>query len=154
MLDAANVLMTNYQLVAPRTPVTLPNPTPTPATATAVPTTQTSDESKTTTTTTAATSSDTTAKVEKEAEELPTTSSAAALNKTPIKTEEPTEEFPVAKHNQVTIEDLGGEEDQVPTMSSALPAATTGIDSTAEHINELRKRRLKFLEERNKTSTE
>uniref|UniRef100_A0A1A9WRM9 RING-type E3 ubiquitin transferase n=1 Tax=Glossina brevipalpis TaxID=37001 RepID=A0A1A9WRM9_9MUSC len=68
------------------------------------------------------------------------------------------------KHNQVTIEDLGGEEllDYNPSTSSSSSSSSstkqqsvTATDSggTAEHINELRKRRLKFLAERTKTST-
>ncbi|XP_065355076.1 E3 ubiquitin-protein ligase HRD1 [Calliphora vicina] len=179
MLDAANILMNNYQIVAARTQNL--NPTPaaaarpaataeaassnTPASTVEQPSTSAAAAAATASATDTATPTAETAKTE----ELPTTSAAAALLKTSSPKAEvantitttSTTDTPVAKHNQVTIEDLGGEDHiyvenststtTAPTTSSA---PTSSIDSTAEHMNELRKRRLKFLEERNKTSTE
>lgn len=158
MLDAANVLMQNYQIVAPRSvPISTPAATSTSATST---TSKPDDVANPTTSKVTTTESKT--------DELPSTSSAAAAvaaaaatlaaasqKEMPIKAEE-SKEIPVAKHNQVTIEDLGGEEDDhIDGPEKATIASTSKeVDSTAEQINELRKRRLKFLEERNKTSTE
>lgn len=168
MLDAANVLMNNYQIVAARTPPV--NVTAAPAATIIPPAPPQSEESKPTTSATKedkpSTSTEATAKYisEIKTDDMPSTSTAAAalLNtKSPTTTTtEQSLDIPVAKHNEVTIEDLGGEEHIDTVTAASASAATSNIDastlgdSTAEHINELRKRRLKFLEERNKTSAE
>lgn len=166
MLDAANILMNNYQIVAARTQTL--NPTPS-ATRPAGATEAVSANALSTSATVSATVSGKTNNDTNNKEELPTTSAAAAaaLLKTSPKaevTDNTTIDTSVAKHNQVTIEDLGGEDHiDAPASTSSLQSATdvtstttpaTTIDSTSEHMNELRKRRLKFLEERNKTSTD
>ncbi|KAH8232397.1 hypothetical protein KR032_005656 [Drosophila birchii] len=58
---------------------------------------------------------------------------------------------------KVTIEDLGADEDDVPsTATEAVSLVSTSeadFDENSSELGELRKRRLKFLEERNKSST-
>lgn len=169
MLDAANVLMNNYQIVAARTPPV--NVTAAPAATIIPPAPSQSEESKPTTSATKedkpSTSAEATAKSisEIKTDDMPSTSTAAAAllntkSPTTTTTTEQSLDIPVAKHNEVTIEDLGGEEHIDTVTAASASAATSNIDastlgdSTAEHINELRKRRLKFLEERNKTSAE
>lgn len=167
MIDATNILMNNYQIVAARTqpfnptPV-IPKPTTIEATSSNNPAATSAELPSTSAAAAAAatvTSTVTDETNDTKIEELPSTS-AAALIKPPEKVDVTTAstEIPVAKHNQVTIEDLGGEDhiDIQPSTSSSTSAIspTAAIDNTAEHMNELRKRRLKFLEERNKTSTE
>lgn len=158
MLDAANILMNNYQIVAARTQPLNPStflPKPTTATTEATSTIPPANSADiTSTSATATVSSANTASInDTKQEDLPSTS-AAALQKTQTQvkaevttTTITTTEIPVAKHNQVTIEDLGGED------HIDLQPPTSTIDSTSEHMNELRKRRLKFLEERNKPSS-
>ncbi|XP_075145928.1 septin interacting protein 3 [Haematobia irritans] len=155
MLDAANVLMTNYQLVAPRSiSANAPN-TGTTADATTI-SNNTSSEVPSTSGINSNTdkSPNEVVNIESKSPELPSTSSAAAAaagisipqQTATTKQEETKEETPVAKHNQVTIEDLGGEDDDV-------ASPTTSSDATETTLAALRKRRLKFLEE-HKTSTE
>lgn len=165
MLDAANVLMNNYQLVAARTQ----SLNPTAATARPAPT-ETAPPNEPSTLDPAA-ASNISATSTAETDDIPSTSAtlvaaasaATSLDSAKAEVSETakqnhTAETPVAKHNQVTIEDLGGEDHidvQTPTTSTAATASlTTSIDHTSDHINELRKRRLKFLEEHNKTTTE
>lgn len=182
MLDAVTVLMNNYQIVSARSkPLINPTVGQTGATTTSNANPSSGEKVTPSTSSTGAAQSTSTKVDATKTEELPTTSAAAAAaskistapntevtttvnaaSSTPatLSTTETTTTTAVAKHNQVTIEDLGGEDhidvqDSVTSApSSSTTSPTTLIDSTAEHINELRKRRLKFLEERNKTSTE
>lgn len=62
--------------------------------------------------------------------------------------------MPVEK---VTIEDLGADEDDVPSTAtetvSLVSTSEADFDENSSELGELRKRRLKFLEERNKSSS-
>lgn len=85
----------------------------------------------------------------------PTTSATARaqlethqINSTPVAT--------VAGAEKVTIEDLGADEDDEPSTATetvSLAISDADIDENSSELSELRKRRLKFLEERNKSSS-
>lgn len=168
MLDAAGILMNNYQIVASRAQMSDADKTKSNTEANT--NTATSNEKPSTSSTATRETSATaktaktpanvlknsedlhlkTASVETIVEELQTHPSSSNLSTINTNSE--------TKHNQVTIEDLGGEEqldynNPSTSASSSLSSGTTADSGTAEHINELRKRRLKFLEERNKTAS-
>uniref|UniRef100_A0A1A9VMC0 RING-type E3 ubiquitin transferase n=1 Tax=Glossina austeni TaxID=7395 RepID=A0A1A9VMC0_GLOAU len=170
MLDAAGILMNNYQIVASRAQMTDADKTKsnTEANTNAATSNEKPSTSSTATRETSATAKTAktpanalknsedlhlkTASVETIVEELQTHPSSSNLSTINTNSE--------TKHNQVTIEDLGGEEQldynnpSTSASSASSSGQTTAADSgTAEHINELRKRRLKFLEERNKTAS-
>lgn len=70
------------------------------------------------------------------------------INSTPVAT--------VAGAEKVTIEDLGADEDDEPSTATeavSLAISDADIDENSSELSELRKRRLKFLEERNKSSS-
>ena len=152
MLDAAGILMNNYQIVSSRVQATQP---------------QAPAASTTTFATTSAAA---------EAFLEPSTSAAAASKSSPAKeptiaatvepTIAPTAAAVLNKHNEVTIEDLGGEEPDYSSNntpandagssqsnSTLITHITTTSDVETNELSELRKRRLKFLEEKNKPSS-
>ncbi|XP_060647278.1 E3 ubiquitin-protein ligase HRD1 [Drosophila nasuta] len=136
MLDSASILMQQYQgLMARLPPPTIPLPTAGTAAATAT----TAADVPTVEPTAAATASvyDTAASTSRAAAAAAeATAQQISVTATNSKTE------------QVTIEDLGAEEDDLPSTEAASLDVETEDSS---ELSELRKRRLKFLEERNKS---
>ncbi|XP_034114462.1 E3 ubiquitin-protein ligase HRD1 [Drosophila albomicans] len=137
MLDSASILMQQYQgLMARLPPPTIPLPT---AAGTAAATATTAADVPTVEPTAAAAASvyDTAASTSRAAAAAAeATAQQISVTATNSKTE------------QVTIEDLGAEEDDLPSTEAASLDVETEDSS---ELSELRKRRLKFLEERNKS---
>ncbi|KAH8312213.1 hypothetical protein KR044_009804 [Drosophila immigrans] len=146
MLDSASILMQQYQgLMARLPPPTIPITTP--------PTT--SQQAASATTTPAAdvasvepTAYDTAASTSRAA----AAGAASPAKPTQLEATLQSSDAPSAaascKSEQVTIEDLGAEEDDLPSTEAASLDVETEDSS---ELSELRKRRLKFLEERNKS---
>ncbi|XP_017474352.1 PREDICTED: E3 ubiquitin-protein ligase HRD1 isoform X3 [Rhagoletis zephyria] len=180
MLNAAGVLMNNYQIISARLPSVQPPP-PTAATSAA-----SNSENDTSSAPGSIASSSLT-----NLSDGPSTSAAAvaALAATHSKTEpkissandasltavalDKTSQPPLQKHNDVTIEDIGGEEHDY-SVTQRTASASTAASSSAHtpsvdiraddkgtaisteqpenaELSELRKRRLKFLEELKKS---
>ncbi|KAM8706326.1 hypothetical protein ACLKA7_010580 [Drosophila subpalustris] len=150
MLDSASILMQQYQgLMARLPPPALPSVTPLAPAAT---TEEAASIEPVTATTTTTESSSTTVY------DKPSTSRAAAAAVAATTQAKPQEaQTSVSKSatltsnaETVTIEDLGAEEDDLPSTDAA--SLDVEIEDNSE-LSELRKRRLKFLEERNKSPT-
>ncbi|XP_011191264.2 E3 ubiquitin-protein ligase HRD1 [Zeugodacus cucurbitae] len=169
MLNAAGILMNNYQIITARLQPTVPLPT------------ETATSSKNTTNATVnntndgpSTSAAAAAALAESQSHASRVSNAEAIAKPTILTENSTHPS-LQKYGDVTIEDLGGEEheyrvthsaDASPVLASSAVHTTEFEISTDDkttnitaeqpenaELSELRKRRLKFLEEVSKLST-
>ncbi|XP_030369482.1 E3 ubiquitin-protein ligase HRD1 [Scaptodrosophila lebanonensis] len=157
MLDSAGILMNQYQGLVARLP---PTTVSTSATETTTSATSLADVASTTTL------ASTTSPVSSAVYDKPSTSTAAAAAaaafaaKTQeahqIKSVAPTIAATVTSTSvtdKITIEDLGADEDDVPTVAATdtIAATADAENEDSSELSELRKRRLKFLEERNKS---
>jgi len=156
MLDSASILMQQYQGLMARlpTPPTIPTVAPPAAATASAEDAAIIEPSSTTITSTTPVSSPT-------VYDKPSTSRAAAAAAVATTTQAKPQEahqISVSKSKPltnvaetVTIEDLGAEEDaDLPSTSAA--CLDVEMEDNSE-LSELRKRRLKFLEERNKSPT-
>ncbi|KAH8284101.1 hypothetical protein KR054_010385 [Drosophila jambulina] len=136
MLDSAGIMMSQYQSLAASLQLN------------AVPATTTAAAAAAAAAGAAAPSSD----VAPGSYDKPSTSAMARAQLE----EEAHQKSPTATVEKVTIEDLGADEDDVPSTAtetvSLVSTSEADFDENSE-LGELRKRRLKFLEERNKSST-
>ncbi|KAH8276209.1 hypothetical protein KR026_004604 [Drosophila bipectinata] len=133
LLDSAGVMMTQYQNLAARLQHSVAPPT---------------------SVTSGASSNHEQAAAGPAVYDKPSTSATARaqlethqINSTPVST--------VAGAEKVTIEDLGADEDEEPSTATetvSLAISEADIDENSSELCELRKRRLKFLEERNNSS--
>lgn len=152
MLDAAGILMNNYQIISSRTHTTQPiinenNKSNTSSSLNAEASTSAQANSS-------SVSNIKDPTIEKSADDKTKTSSA--VSNTSISAD-------VNKQNQVTIEDLGGEEHDYNKSTGNLPSTSSNstlitpvsdtTDGSSSDLIEVRKRRLKFLEEKNKSTT-
>lgn len=159
MLDAAGILMNNYQIVAAHMQSPTIKDAATNMTTTAISPTVTSacpSSFDGPTTSAAAAAAAAMASNNPKASEVIATSLSPELQQP--EPSAPVETSLLDKHNEVTIEDLGGEENELDFTNSTLATATAGSTSTIiatdnSELSELRKRRLKFLEERNKSTS-
>ncbi|KAH8382271.1 hypothetical protein KR009_002592 [Drosophila setifemur] len=142
MLDSAGIMMSQYQSLASRLPLpAVPTSSPAAAAATSSP------ESTIPVAGSAVydqPSTSATAMAQLEAHQITPTAGAAVV---------------VAAAEKVTIEDLGADEEEEGTSSQevtetvSLATSDADIDENSTELSELRKRRLKFLEERNLSSS-
>lgn len=150
MLDAAGILMNNYQIVSSRTLASQPiiNETNKP------------NVNFTTEASTSAQAKSLSAPIIKE----PTKEKPAADDKVNISASSiGALSADVNNQNEVTIEDLGGEEHDYNKSTGNLPSTSSNstiithvsdpTDGMSNDIIEVRKRRLKFLEEKNKSTS-
>ncbi|XP_017122745.1 E3 ubiquitin-protein ligase HRD1 [Drosophila elegans] len=134
MLDSAGVMMSQYQTLASRLQLTA---VPPPASA-------------------AAPSLVEGAAAGSVVYDKPSTS-ASAMAQLEAHQVTPTAGVPPLPAEKVTIEDLGADEDDVPstvTEAASLPNSDADFEENSSELGELRKRRLKFLEERNRFANE